>query len=278
MRKYLPLAPVLMFWFCVPALAQVTVNLRALDALPHLPPVAARPRPLSRTPPPPRHVVATERAREPPAPGTRALSRSAGPTQTGEGTQTVQRTTAGPQAPHNGAAAKPPAALASGPAPPAATLPPSPPPVAMLAPLGSPPTGRTPPSAAPPKPPIAANATTRAAPGKTGLQLVFPKGKSDLNPESAAAIKRLAKAAPDNDATTFNVLAYASGDPNDPSVARRMSLSRAIAVRQALMADGVPSAQIYLRALGSQPGNGGPPNRVDINVMGINATSSAAQQ
>ena len=96
------------------------------------------------------------------------------------------------------------------------------------------------------------DAGTTARPLISGLQLTFAKGQSDLSPTSANSIKALARAAPNVDTTTFNVLAYASGDPDDPSVARRMSLSRAIAVRDALMADGVPSARIYLRALGSQ--------------------------
>lgn len=107
---------------------------------------------------------------------------------------------------------------------------------------------------------------------------MFAKGQSDLSPASADAIKQFAKGAPNTDATTFNVLAYASGDPDDPSVARRLSLSRAIAARDALLADGVPSARIYLRALGAQPGDGGPLDRVDIAVMGANATSAAAQK
>jgi outer membrane protein OmpA-like peptidoglycan-associated protein len=110
------------------------------------------------------------------------------------------------------------------------------------------------------------------------LQLTFAKSDSDLSSASTDSIKQLVKVAPTADTTTFNVLAYASGDPDDPSVARRMSLSRAIAVRSALMADGVPSARIYLRALGSQPGQGSPPDRVDIDVMGSNATPAAAQK
>ena len=39
--------------------------------------------------------------------------------------------------------------------------------------------------------------------------------------------------------TSFNVVAYAAGTPEDPSTARRLSLSRALAVRSALIADGV---------------------------------------
>ena len=70
--------------------------------------------------------------------------------------------------------------------------------------------------------------------------------------------------------TTFNVLAYAPGKADDPSTARRISLSRAMAVRSALVADGVPSARIFVRALGEQYGDG-PPDRVDISVTGANA-------
>jgi outer membrane protein OmpA-like peptidoglycan-associated protein len=79
------------------------------------------------------------------------------------------------------------------------------------------------------------------------------------------------QAAPIGEATTFNVLAYAANDPDDPSAARRLSLARAIAVRAVLMSDGVPSSRIYLRALGSQPGEG-PPDRVELSVLGSNAS------
>ena len=48
----------------------------------------------------------------------------------------------------------------------------------------------------------------------------------------------------------------------------------ALAVRGALMADGVASAHIYVRALGSQTDTE-PADRVDIGVMGGNATETA---
>ena len=38
------------------------------------------------------------------------------------------------------------------------------------------------------------------------------------------------------------------------------------------MTDGVPSSRIYLRALGSEPGRG-PPDRVDLSVLGANGAS-----
>lgn len=120
-------------------------------------------------------------------------------------------------------------------------------------------------SAPPPPPPVSDTAPTKAAPTTEGLRLTFAAGQSDLSPDSAASIKELTAAAPPGDATTFNVQAYAPGTPDDPSTARRVSLSRAMAVRSALVADGVPSARIFVRALGAQYGDG-PPDRVDVNV------------
>jgi outer membrane protein OmpA-like peptidoglycan-associated protein len=144
---------------------------------------------------------------------------------------------------------------------------------AAIAPITppAPPPGSQPPA----PPPVSDKATTAAAPTSTGLRLTFAPGESDLSPESSASIKQLTAAAPTGDATTFNVLAYAPGKADDPSTARRISLSRAMAVRSALVADGVPSARIFVRALGEQYGDG-PPDRVDISVTGANTPTSTA--
>jgi hypothetical protein len=75
-------------------------------------------------------------------------------------------------------------------------------------------------------------------------------------------------------------VAYAAGTPEDPSTARRLSLARALAVRSALIADGVSSTRIYVRALGAQPGGAlagdAPADRVDLSVLGANAPSIPA--
>jgi outer membrane protein OmpA-like peptidoglycan-associated protein len=134
------------------------------------------------------------------------------------------------------------------------------------APVGAPP---------PPPPPVSDKATTAAAPTAQGLRLTFAPGASDLSPESSTSIKQLTETAPPGDTTTFNVLAYAPGKPDDPSTARRVSLSRAMAVRSALVAAGVPSARIFVRALGEKYGDG-PPDRVDLSVMGANAPPDTA--
>jgi outer membrane protein OmpA-like peptidoglycan-associated protein len=100
------------------------------------------------------------------------------------------------------------------------------------------------------------------------VRLVFEEGKTELTPADEAAIQDLARAIPAPAADSINVVAYAAGKADDPSTARRLSLSRGLAVRSVLLASGVPSAQIYVRALGSTPSNG-PADRVELIVAPI---------
>jgi len=240
-----------------PVRAQVTVDLHALDALPGAkpaePPSAHHAAPKS----PPRRVATSRPAQHPPAttaaPGTQPA--------TATGTPGTQPGTA-PAGPGQPTAAYP--ALP--------TLPSTEPPVATIAPVPPPP----PPAQAvpPPAPPISDAATSAAATTGAGLRVTFGSGEADLSPSSAAAIKGLVQGAPSGDSTSFNVVAYAAGTPEDPSTARRLSLSRALAVRSALMADGVSSSRIYVRALGAPQGDA-TPDRVDVAVLGANAPPAA---
>lgn len=237
--------PLILFAACLtaaaPVFAQVTVDLHALQALPERP-AAARP---TRQQP---------QAQQQTLPSPLVPSPSVNPRDATPQLATREAPSATPQQ--------------AAPAQPA--MPEAVPDVATIAPLAPPP----PAGAAPPPPPVSDKATTAAAATAAGLRLTFAPGQSDLSPESADSIKQLANAAT-GDATTFNVSAYAPGKPDDPSTARRMSLSRAMAVRSALVADGVPSARIFVRALGEQHGDG-PPDRVDVNVMGANSPVDAA--
>jgi outer membrane protein OmpA-like peptidoglycan-associated protein len=106
------------------------------------------------------------------------------------------------------------------------------------------------------------------APLPPPVRLVFEGGKADLTPADEAAIRELAQSIPAPAADSVNVLAYAAGKQDDPSTARRLSLSRGLAVRSVLLASGVPSAQIYVRALGATPSDG-PADRVELSVAPI---------
>ncbi len=99
--------------------------------------------------------------------------------------------------------------------------------------------------------------------------------EADLSPSSASAIHDFVQSAPSGDSASYNVVAYAAGTPEDPSTARRLSLSRALAVRSALMADGISSTHIYVRALGATAGDA-TPDRVDVAVLGGNTTPASA--
>jgi hypothetical protein len=105
--------------------------------------------------------------------------------------------------------------------------------------------------------------------------VTFGPAETDLSPSSATAIQNLVRTAPQGANISVNVVAYAGGTPGDPSTARRLSLSRALAVRSALIADGVNSARIYVRALGAQAGDG-PADRVDLALLGANSPSPAS--
>jgi outer membrane protein OmpA-like peptidoglycan-associated protein len=227
-----------------PAMAQVTVDLHALDALPNASPAAPEHAVRKAVPRSTPRRVAVVKPRKPPAHAT------------------AETPTTAPQV----TVATPPAAAPATQAPPAATLPTAPPATIALAPVPPPPPAAEP---EPPPPPISDVSTSTATTTQKGLRVTFGAGETDLSPASAAAIKAAAQSATPGSDTTFNVVAYATGTPEDPSTARRLSLSRALAVRSALMANGVSSSHIYVRALGAASGKDDP-DRVDLAVLGGN--------
>jgi len=134
-------------------------------------------------------------------------------------------------------------------------------------------------AAPPPRPtPVAAAGSTAAAlrEGRSeGVRVTFATGRSDLSPEAAAALERFAKSTPRDDMVTLNIAAYAAGNPEDPSAPRRLALARALAIRTALMAEGIASARIYVRAHGTSGDfAAGPADRVDISVLGLGMTQA----
>jgi outer membrane protein OmpA-like peptidoglycan-associated protein len=123
-----------------------------------------------------------------------------------------------------------------------------------------------------PPPPPTPTPITADAPGgvifrnRDTLRITFGLDRADLNPATAAAIADLVQEFTTPD-TTYTVSAFATGG-DDPSLPRRMSLSRALSVRSALMQAGVASVRIYVKALGAASPliADGPRDRVDIVV------------
>jgi outer membrane protein OmpA-like peptidoglycan-associated protein len=165
--------------------------------------------------------------------------------------------------------AKPPAPAR--PAPPRPAAPVAPPQVRV--PLAPPPAPVLPPALvvptrppAPPAPaPVAADAPGAAVPIQAGLRVTFGEARADLNPATESALRALAGAA--SGETSFTVAAFAPGAPEDPSTPRRLALSRALTVRAVLIAAGIPSVRIYVKALGASHGvEDGPADRVDVTL------------
>jgi len=247
--RILILVPALLALSMPPTRAQVTIDLRALDALP-LPGSQPRAGAGSATYPTSRPAAPQVRAAVRPTAPPPAATPQAVPPQTASSQPT-------PASPTEAAASQQVALPIVTPPPAAATEPVAPPAPAMTA-------------APPPPPPITTSSTTRAAETPAGMRLTFDPAATDLSAASVDAIKRFVGAAPNADTVSYNVLAYAAGKADDASVARRLALSRALAVRSALVAEGIQSSRIYVRALGAQAG-GGPPDRVDISLLGANA-------
>jgi outer membrane protein OmpA-like peptidoglycan-associated protein len=132
-----------------------------------------------------------------------------------------------------------------------------------------------------PKPPKAAPATpSRVAsaeplpkitpqPGRSKQAAVlFDADSATLSDTSTARLNDLAfslKTALANGADHVELDAYAGTPGDKSSAARRLSLKRALSVREALIVDGVPAARINVRALGGVSDNGAT-DRVDIFV------------
>jgi outer membrane protein OmpA-like peptidoglycan-associated protein len=102
------------------------------------------------------------------------------------------------------------------------------------------------------------------------IHINFPPGTAEPSAEVAAALQSLA-----GDITgalrakSGRLLLQAfAGTPGDKSSeARRLSLKRALAVRQLLIDSGVPSDKIDVRAMGGIT-DGGKPDRVDVMLRG----------
>ncbi|APH56897.1 putative secreted protein [Granulibacter bethesdensis] len=139
---------------------------------------------------------------------------------------------------------------------------PSTPPVA---PVIAPPLPSAPDHTSPPVPPpvVAADAPGGLSTTGEGLRVMFGSGRSDISPATNDALREATREVSKLSNESVTILAYAPGTADDPSTARRLSLSRALTIRSALIAAGMPSTKIFVRALGSNIGNG-PADRADI--------------
>jgi outer membrane protein OmpA-like peptidoglycan-associated protein len=93
--------------------------------------------------------------------------------------------------------------------------------------------------------------------------IIFEKDSARLPDGARDTLAHVASRMTEDVTLEVQLLAYAAGDEENASKARRLSLSRALAVRSFLIDQGVRSTRIEVRALGNKVPDGSP-DRVDI--------------
>jgi len=119
------------------------------------------------------------------------------------------------------------------------------------------------PAVAPKPEPSQSAALTPSASPAAEMRLVFSPDSAELTTAATGQLDNMAKKLLDNAEARVQLLAYAQANEEGASRARRLSLSRALAVRAYLIEKGVRSTRMDVRALGSGFQDG-PPDRVDI--------------
>lgn len=98
------------------------------------------------------------------------------------------------------------------------------------------------------------------------MRIVFENDSSKLPTDAREALKTLSARMNQQDGLRLQLLAYAGGTDTSASAARRLSLSRALAVRSYLIENGVRSTRIDVRALGNKSTEA-VTERVDITIV-----------
>lgn len=109
------------------------------------------------------------------------------------------------------------------------------------------------------------SAALTASPASEGSRITFDGVDTRLPDGAASMLDPIAAQASSSDDVRIQLRAYAGGESVSASKARRLSLSRALAVRSYLIEQGVRSTRIDVRALGDKSDEQ-PINRVDIEV------------
>ncbi|MEX2449285.1 MAG: OmpA family protein, partial [Rhodospirillales bacterium] len=149
--------------------------------------------------------------------------------------------------------------IATAPPPPAPTTPTSLAPEKKTATAPAAPADKEQASAAP-------DAPAPSGDGGKNVQVVFAETSAKIPSGVTAQLKSLADQLSTKDTLRLQLKAYAGGKDMTPSKARRLSLSRALAVRSQLISAGVRSTRIDVRALGDKTTEE-PLNRVDVAIV-----------
>jgi outer membrane protein OmpA-like peptidoglycan-associated protein len=98
-----------------------------------------------------------------------------------------------------------------------------------------------------------------------------------ISADAQAELDKLVAANALNGTRRLQVIGYASGDPQNVSAQRRLSLARALAVKNYLVERGMPADRIDVRGLGASS-EGGPADRAEVLLIGGNGRAAPASQ
>ena len=110
-------------------------------------------------------------------------------------------------------------------------------------------------------------ALPQAVASKNSVNVVFTPGGSELSSNARKSLDLIATELNSKKDVRMQLMAYAGENKMAASKARRLSLSRALAVRSYLIEKGVRGTRIDVRALVNKVSSG-LPNRVDLRVIG----------
>ncbi len=119
----------------------------------------------------------------------------------------------------------------------------------------------------PPAPGIDKKAAKDTGKGEKSLSVVFAQTETEVPLASQAELRDLARQLTVDKDKSVTVMAYASAPEEQSSLARRVSLARALAVRAFLIDLGVDNIRITIQPRGNNiPEGGGPTERADVLV------------
>ena len=96
--------------------------------------------------------------------------------------------------------------------------------------------------------------------------MLFDEKSAQISASAREPLQELSDKMKASENLRVQLLAYADGTPETASQARRLSLSRALAVRSFLINQGVRSTRMDVRALGNKA-ESGPADRVDAVLV-----------
>lgn len=255
--------------------------------------VAAKPAPAAAkasSPPPPPSQSAAESQAAPPAAESQAPGSQATAAPATEAKAPESPAPAAAAAAQETGAPTPPAAASSAPESVApaqanaegAAVPEAPPPAVVASPGSAPPRpaaasgaapapGAAPAAARPPElaaKPSALPVMPSGPAREKALSVSFDSGAAELTDAAKGELGRFAADLKKTSDQRLQVVAFAAGTDAEASQARRLALSRALAVRSYLIEQGIGSARMDVRALGNKIEGDGPADRVDLVLIG----------